>query len=195
MIKDKGIVEYVEAARSVSKSMGSEYFDFKDYTEKSMYSDPIDFDTEFWLLGDLYLGNPTAIMQTELNQWQADGVVKYLGHVDDVTTVITQADCVVLPSYREGLSRVLLEAAALAKPIITTDVPGCKDVVDDGENGFLCKLKDAKDLEKQMLKILKLSRSELSEMGRVGRVKVEQEFDENIVINIYLDLILKGSGK
>lgn len=176
MIKDKGIVEFVEAAKSIK------------------YSDPIDI--EFWLLGDLYLGNPTAISQAELDQWQEQGIVKYLGHVDDVAAVVNQADCVVLPSYREGLSRVLLEAAALAKPIITTNVPGCKDVVDDGENGFLCEVKDVKDLGKQMLKMLNLSKQQRKEMGRVGRTKVENEFDQKIVINKYLEninLIINGS--
>jgi len=181
MIKDKGIVEFVEAARAVS--MGSECFDFA----QSKYSDLIDL--EFWLLGDLYLGNPTAISQAQLEGWQREGVVKYLGHVDDVASIVNKADCVVLPSYREGLSRVLLEAAALAKPIITTSVPGCKDVVDDGDNGFLCKVKDAKDLEVQMQKMLNLTNQQRQIMGQNGRRKIEQKFNEKIVISKYLDAI------
>ncbi len=100
--------------------------------------------------------------------------------------VIARSDCVVLPSYREGLSRVLLEAASMARPLITTDVPGCKDVVVDGVNGFLCKPKDARDLALQMEKMLQLSRNELEEMGAAGRRKIIEEYSEHLVIDKYL---------
>ena len=94
-----------------------------------------------------------------------------------------------MPSYREGLSRVLLEAASMAKPIITTDTPGCRDVVDDGVNGFLCKVKDSKDLADKMVKMLKLSEEERIKMGKAGREKIIKEFDEKIVIEKYLKAI------
>ena len=172
MIKDKGVFEFVEAARRLIASQ-------KDLKRG----------VEFWLLGDLYPDNPTAIKTEQIKQWQENDGIKYWGHSDDVTAYINQADCVVLPSYREGLSRVLLEAAALAKPIITTNVPGCKDVVDDGCNGFLCKLKDIEDLAKQLRKMLCLSDDDLREMGKQGRQKIEQKFDEKIVIKQYLEVI------
>ncbi|VAW45895.1 Lipid carrier : UDP-N-acetylgalactosaminyltransferase / Alpha-1,3-N-acetylgalactosamine transferase PglA; Putative glycosyltransferase [hydrothermal vent metagenome] len=171
MIKDKGIMEFSAAAKII--------LDDATHAQK----------VEFWLLGDLYPGNPTAISKQEIDKWQTDGTVKYLGHVDDVSAVINQANCVVLPSYREGLSRVLLEASALAKPIVTTDVPGCRDVVDDGVNGYLCIPKDAENLAIHMLKIMALPKDKLIEMGKHGRLKVEQQFDEKIVIAKYLGSI------
>jgi glycosyltransferase involved in cell wall biosynthesis len=166
LIKDKGIVEFVEAAKELLTHCENH--------------------VEFWLLGDLYEANPTAISQDQLDEWTELAEINYLGHVDDVISVMNKANCVVLPSYREGLSRVLLEAAALAKPIITTDVPGCKDVVDDGVNGFLCEVKNSHDLSIQMNKILVLDSQQLQEMGKKGRAKIENEFDEEIVINSYL---------
>jgi glycosyltransferase involved in cell wall biosynthesis len=121
--------------------------------------------------------------------WEEEGIVKYIGVSDDVKSVISDYDCIVLPSYREGLSRVLLEAASMAKPIITTDVPGCKEVVDDGINGYLCKVKDADSLAEQMEKMVCLSDKERQEMGRRGREKVIAEFDEKLVIEKYKEAI------
>ncbi|HHD73024.1 MAG TPA: glycosyltransferase, partial [Epsilonproteobacteria bacterium] len=95
-------------------------------------------------------------------------------------------DCVVLPSYREGLSRVLLEAASMAKPIVTTDVPGCREVVEAGVTGFLCKKQDPIDLADKMEKILHLTPEERIGMGAKGREKMIREFDEKLVIAIYL---------
>ena len=169
MIKDKGIVEFIDAAEKVLQQ-----------NTKSV---------EFWLLGDLYLGNPTAISQEQLDQWQKVPEIKYLGHVDNVASVMNRASCVVLPSYREGLSRVLLEAAALAKPIITTNVPGCKDVVDDGDSGFLCEVKSGQDLASKMIDMLQLSGSRMEQMGLNARIKVENEFNEDIVFSKYIRAI------
>jgi glycosyltransferase involved in cell wall biosynthesis len=168
MVRDKGVVEFVEAAKGVGSRYGN---------------------VRFWLLGSYYPGNPTAITEAEMKQWTDAGIVTYLGHTDDVPDVIARADCIVLPSYREGLSRVLLEAASMGKPIITTDVPGCSDVVSDGISGYLCTVKSAESLAEAMEKILKLTPEERAEMGRRGRAKVVAEFDEKIVIRSYLDAI------
>jgi glycosyltransferase involved in cell wall biosynthesis len=124
-----------------------------------------------------------------MEAWEEEGIVKYLGVSDEVQSVIAKADCVVLPSYREGLSRVLLEAASMAKPIITTDVAGCREVVDDGVNGYLCKEKDADSLAEQMEKMIRLSEEERKEMGGKGREKVMREFDESLVIQKYIKAI------
>lgn len=172
MIKDKGIIEFVEAAQQ-------------------LVNEDADLAAEFWMLGDLYPGNPTAIAAEDIKKWQDAGLIKYLGHVDDVAAVIHKADCVVLPSYREGLSRVLLEAAAMAKPIVTTNTPGCKDVVDHGVNGYLCAVKDGQDLAVMMRKVLLLSHEQRLAMGHKGRTKIEQQFDERIVIDKYLSMIRK----
>jgi glycosyltransferase involved in cell wall biosynthesis len=175
LLKDKGLEEFVKAAKQMSIALSVD--------EKKR--------VKFSILGAYYPGNPTAITKDEMKEWENEGVVEYLGVSNDVKSVICGYDCIVLPSYREGLSRVLLEAASMAKPIITTNVPGCKDVVDDGVNGYLCEVKDVDSLAKQMFKMFKLSNEERVEMGREGREKVLSEFDEKFVINKYLDALIE----
>lgn len=173
MLKDKGVVEYVKAAQMLKES---------------------GVDAEFYLLGFLDVKNPAAISTQQMNAWTQQGFVIYLGVSDDVREYIFDASCIVLPSYREGTPRSLLEAAALSKPIITTNVVGCKEVVVDGENGFLCEVKNSIDLASKMNRMLALTDEERRLMGRKGRLKMEQEFDEKIVIRKYLqaiDLVLK----
>jgi glycosyltransferase involved in cell wall biosynthesis len=168
LVRDKGIGEYIEAIKEVKKTHPN---------------------IEFKLLGSLYPNNPTAISQVELDSWIEEDLVQYLGHSDDVKSEIEKVDCIVLPSYREGLSRVLLEAASLAKPIITTDVPGCKDVVDNGINGFLCEVKSSSSLADAIEKMINLSSEDRKTMGQKGREKIIAEFDEQIVIDKYLKTI------
>jgi glycosyltransferase involved in cell wall biosynthesis len=137
LVKDKGIEEFVRAAKQIS-------------VQRSAFSVQKEQGVEFCILGAFYPGNPTAITEDEMKMWEEEGSVKYLGVSDDVKSLISEADCIVLPSYREGLSRVLLEAASMAKSIVTTNVPGCREVVDDGVNGYLCDVKDADSLAEQM---------------------------------------------
>jgi len=145
MLWDKGIGEFVEAAKILKRKYNN---------------------LEFHLLGFLEVENPTAITKKEMERWIGEGHIKYLGVSDNVRKYLEYANCVVLPSYREGISRTLLEAAAMEIPIITTDVPGCRDIVDNGINGFLCKVKDPLDLANKMGKMIGLSSSERIEMGR-----------------------------
>ena len=126
-----------------------------------------------------------------MDAWVAEGIVRYLGVSDDVREEIKGSDCIMLPSYREGVPRALLEAAAMGRPIITTDSVGCREVVDEGINGFLCRVRDANDLAKKMEQMLALNYEARSEMGQRGREKVEREFDERIVISRYLEVISK----
>ena len=119
----------------------------------------------------------------------AQGFVNYLGESDDVRNEIANADCVVLPSYREGTPRSLLEAAAMGRPIISTDAVGCREVVDHGVNGYLCKVRDAKDLAEKMNQMLLLSPEHRMAMGLRGRAKMQAEFDQQIVIGKYLAAI------
>ncbi len=170
LIKDKGISEYIEAIRIIKSTKYANRCTFK-------------------ILGSLYHSNPTAISQNELDSWIDEGLIEYLGHSDSVQDEIDKVDCVVLPSYREGLSRVLLEASSMSKPIITTDVTGCRDIVDNGVNGYLVKVKNSVELAKAMKKMLNLSNIELIYMGRNGRKKVIENFSEEIVVNKYLSLI------
>jgi glycosyltransferase involved in cell wall biosynthesis len=201
LVKDKGIVEYVRAAqilsvqcvaRSVQQEQKQVQEQKHDSDRKIIQNSKFkiqNYQPEFCILGAFYPGNPTAITEEEMHAWEEEGSVKYLGTSDDVQTVIAEADCIVLPSYREGLSRVLLEAASMAKPIITTNVPGCKEVVDDGVNGYLCEVKDADSLAEQMKKMIALSEEERKEMGRKGRKKVIREFDERLVVQSYREAI------
>jgi len=170
LIKDKGIEEYIEAIRLVRQSDNRENCTFK-------------------ILGSLYLSNPTAISQKELDSWIEEGLIEYLGHSDNVKEEIDNVDCVVLPSYREGLSRVLLEASSMEKPIITTNVPGCRDVVDDGINGYLVEVKNSVKLAEAINKMVNLPKKELLSMGKEGRKKVVNNFSQQKVIDKYLFLL------
>jgi len=169
MLWDKGIGEYVEASKII----------------KHKYNN-----VEFCLLGAAGVDNPTAISKDTIERWEKEGIVKYLGTTDDVKSEIAKTNCIVLPSYyREGVPRTLLEAAAMEKTIITTDNVGCKEVVDDGINGFLCKVKNSEDLAYNLEKMLDLTEEERIQMGKLGREKILKEFDERIVIDRYLNII------
>ena len=122
-----------------------------------------------------------------LSELEERGIIIYHGMVKDMTKIYKKAACTIHPTYYpEGLSNVLLESSASARPIITTDRAGCREVIDDGINGFICKQNDSKDLVKQVEKFLALTWEERRNMGLAGRAKVEKEFDRNIVIEKYL---------
>ena len=169
MLWAKGIKDFIDAAKII----------------KEKYHD-----VDFQLLGYLDMKSPTAITKRQMEMWVSDGNVKYLGDSDDVREQIANADCIVLPSYyREGTPRVLLESASMQKPIITTNTVGCRDVVNDGINGYLCEEKNPKDLADKMEKILKLSNEQRDNMGKAGRIKIIKEFDEKIVIRKYVEAV------
>lgn len=168
LLWDKGILEFVESARVI----------------KQRYPD-----VKFLLLGPIDKGNPAVVPEEKINSWQSQGIIEYLGEVCDVRPVVSQSDCVVLPSYREGAPRALLEAASMEKPVIATDTPGCREVVDHGINGFLVKVKDAQGLAEAMLKIIELPEDKRAIMGRKGREKVLREFDEKRVIEEYSNVL------
>ena len=127
--------------------------------------------------------------RAQIDAWVAEGPVEYLPACDDVRPYIAAADCIVLPSYREGLPRSLLEAAAMARPIIATDVPGCRDVVRHGENGLLCAVQSAVSLADAMAAMLDAGEERRQQMGLSGRRMVEREFDQQIVIDRYSEAI------
>jgi glycosyltransferase involved in cell wall biosynthesis len=168
LLKDKGVLEFVEAARSLRATVP---------------------EASFQLLGPIDDGNRTAIHRAELETWVEQGVVEYLGTTQDVRPFIAASSAVVLPSYREGLPRSLLEAAAMARPLIATDVPGCRDIVDDGENGYLCAVRDSASLAAAMRKFAFLPRPRRLAMGEAARRKVQEQFSEKIVLRPYLDLL------
>lgn len=145
----------------------------------------------FQLLGFIDPSNPYAVPFEQIEEWQRQGLFKYLGETADVRPFIDNCSCLIFPSYREGISRVLLEAAAMSKPIITTDNVGCREVVENGVNGFLCKSRDSEDLINKIKTFLLLTEEERQQMGRNGRKKIIREFDEEIVIREYLQTLNK----
>lgn len=168
LIRDKGVFEYVDAARLVQA---------------------VHPDVAFEIMGFLDVVNPTAISRATVDSWIREGVVTYGGASPDVRPAIAAADCIVLPSYREGLSRVLLEAAAMATPAITTRVPGCADIVCDGVTGLLCEPRCAADLAEKMLAMVALSPPARARMGNTARTLVKTSFSEAKVIGLYRDAI------
>lgn len=164
MLKDKGVEEYVQAARLLKSRQPN---------------------VECALLGFMDCDNPNAISAQQIRSWVDEGVVRYWGTSADVREQLAQADCVVLPSYREGTPRTLLEAAAMGRPLIATDVPGCREVVRDGLNGLLCQPRDPQDLAKQMASMMVMTDVQLQQMGHASRRWVEQRFDEKRVIEQY----------
>lgn len=168
LLRDKGLVEYAEAARMLRPRWPQ---------------------VEFAVLGFAGSDNRSAVPIGKLERWRADGIVTFLGDTDDVRPYLEDTDCVVLPSYREGLPRSLLEAAAMAVPMIATDVPGCRDVVMNRENGFLCEARSAESLASAMEEMLGQEPAARSAMGRRGREKVEREFDQAMVVKAYLEAL------
>jgi glycosyltransferase involved in cell wall biosynthesis len=170
LLKDKGVMEYVEAASLLKKKYPN---------------------AEFHIVGPLWTGNKKSLTigAEELQQWINNKWIVYHDKQKDVRPFIANADAVVMPSYREGMSNVLLEAASMARPLITTDVTGCRDIVENNWNGLLCKVRDGKDLAQKMEQMMKLPETDRKQMGERGREKMIREFDKNTVIKMYLQAI------
>lgn len=169
MLRDKGVHEFVEAARSLRAMLPR---------------------ARFQLLGPIDDGNRSAISREQIGRWVAERVVEYLGTSDDVRPFVAAATAVVLPSYREGLPRSLLEAAAMERPLIASDVPGCRDVVDEGVNGFLCAVRNPASLATAMKRLSELPPEQRLAMGQAGRRKVQDRFSEKLVVQAYLDVLV-----
>lgn len=174
LLRDKGVVEFVDAARLVKAQRP---------------------DARFQLLGAIAAENRSAIDAVTLQGWVDEGVVEYLGTTSDVRPAIAGSSCVVLPSYREGAPRTLIEASAMARPLVSTDVPGCRAVVQDGVTGLLCAPKDARSLADRFHQILDLSISDREAMGRAGRFRMERLYDQNIIISEIRAAIATATGK
>lgn len=171
MLWDKGVGEYVNAARDI-KTRG--------------------IAARFVLVGDPDPENPASIPEKQLRQWVEEGVVEWWGYRADMPAVYAQADIACLPSYREGLPKSLLEAAAAGLPIVTADVPGCREAVADGDNGLLVPVRDADALANALAKLLTDGEMR-TRMGRRGRERAESEFAvERVVaetIQVYRELL------
>ena len=170
MLRDKGVMEFVEAARELRTEMP---------------------EARFQLLGPVDEGNLTAVTRAELDAWVAEGTIDYLGTTDDVRPFIAAAAVAVLPSYREGMPRALLEGAAMGRLLIASDVPGCRDVVEEGVNGYFCTPGDAASLAGAMRKAARLPLERRLAMGEAARRKVQERFSEEFVVRAYLDVLAR----
>jgi glycosyltransferase involved in cell wall biosynthesis len=166
LLWDKGIAEYIAAARELrSEGRG----------------------LRFLLAGDPDPGNPASVSAAQAREWAAEGAIEWLGHVDDIAVLLANVDIVALPSYREGLPKSLIEAAACGLPLVATDVPGCREVVVDGIDGLLVPVRDAAALAASFRR-LDDDRPLCARLGAAARVKALQRFDERIVIARTLDV-------
>ena len=168
-MKDKGIEEYFEAAKTIHQK----------YPEIS-----------FELVGE-YEEETREKYEPVIKNLENQGILKYYGHIDNVPEVMAQSHIIVHPSYHEGLSNVCLEAAACGRPVLTTDVPGCRETVVAGErgSGTLFSAKSSESLIGALEAVLKLSLKQREEMGIVGREHVEKNFNRQLVINAYHEAI------
>ena len=165
LISEKGIYEYIEAAKQIKKKYPS---------------------TSFGILGGIDLQVRRNIEEINLMKKINDIKITYLGEHDTVKKFMEQSTCIVLPSYyKEGLPRVLLEASAMRRPMITTNQPGCRDLVKDGKNGYLCEPRNITSLVEQMEKMLKLSSLQINKMGKWARDHVKKKFSNEIIFAKY----------
>lgn len=169
IMKDKGIEEFLEAARRMANR-----------------PDKTGVPVKFWLAGE-YEEESRALYAPLICELENGGILRYFGHIDNVGEVMAQSHVIVHPSYHEGLSNVLLEAAACGRPVLASRVSGCVETFSEGESGFGFDAKSVEALVGAMEKILTLSREGRERMGRAGRTWVEQHFDRNIVLQAYRD--------
>jgi glycosyltransferase involved in cell wall biosynthesis len=175
LINEKGVREFVDAATRLKSDWPN---------------------SRFQLLGDFATG-PRAVSREELERWVATGTLEYLGSSSDVRPFIAGADCLVLPSYREGLPRSLLEGAAMGRALVATDAPGCRNLVDPGITGYLCDVRSAPSLAGAMENFLRLTPDQRVEMGGRARQMVEERFSDERVNKAYLEVLqgMKRGGR
>lgn len=164
MIYDKGIREFAEASKMLMKENG---------------------EVECQMVGQLDPKSTTAVDADELAKWAK--AIKYIGFIRDIRTILAGTDCVVLPSYREAISKVVQEAFAMAIPVITTDAPGGRECVTDGENGLLARLGDVEDLYEKMKFFASMSEEDRIAMGERGRSYALKNFDQDKIVGIFID--------
>ena len=165
IIWDKGIRELIDSVRTL----------------KERY--PL---MKVFFLGMIDKGNPSGISRSQIEKWVQEGLIEYLGEAVDVRPYLERCDCVILPTfYREGIPKSLMEAAAMEIPIIASDVPGCRAVIEDKVTGFLVKVRNSFELTKAMDMMMKMPQSQRKEMGRNARAKVIRDCSEDLVIEAY----------
>ncbi|MCF7482048.1 glycosyltransferase family 4 protein [Vibrio sp. J1-1] len=170
LISDKGVNEYVSSAKDLK--LNNPHLDFT-------------------LVGELYPSNKSAIPRNIVESWLDDPNITVMPHSNNINQLICDADVIVLPSYREGLPRTIIEAASVGRPAIVTDVPGCRQAVINNETGWYCDAKSAESLKEKILMVSKLSHEKISEFGKNARLNVEENFSVDIVVSEYMDKIVK----
>jgi len=173
LLGDKGVREYVEACGKL-KAQG--------------------LNVRCILVGPLGVSNRTAISEREISHWQDQGVVEYTGATDDVRPLLQQAHVMVLPSYREGMPRTVLEAAAMGRPAIVTDVPGCRHAIEPGVTGWLCEVRNTESLVAQMKGVFEKGPDHVIRAGVAARSRMEAHFSEAVVVKAYLDCLKASSS-
>lgn len=174
LLWDKGVGIYIDAARVIKKKYPH---------------------ARFQLLGFVDNVDSSSISKKQIDRWVKEGVIEYLGETDDVRKYLNGINCFVLPTYyKEGIPRTLLEASSLEIPVITTNTTGCREVVTNGYNGFLCEPKNVSELIECMDRIVNLDYNTLKKMGQNGRQKMKTEFDEEIVLEVYRKFLTAHLG-
>jgi glycosyltransferase involved in cell wall biosynthesis len=173
MLKDKGIREVVLAARELKRRGAG---------------------VEIWLVGDPDMANPSSLSEQTLRQWNEEGCVRWLGHQPDIAAIWSKAHIAFLPSYREGMPMALLEAAACGRPIVTADVPGCNELVTDGESGLLVPSYDWIRLA-DAIQLLAGSAELRAKLGAAARNKVCGEYRQERVVSDTQDLYRRALSR
>ena len=166
LIVDKGVRDYIEAARIV----------------KSKYPE-----VQFCLLGPYWQQSTSknTITEAEVKTWEEEGIINYLGYTLDVRPYMANVDAIVLPSYREGCANVLMQGASMAKPLIATDVTGCRNLIENGITGYLCEVRNPVSLAEKMILLYNLAEDKRLEMGLKGREKMIKEYQKRLVLKAY----------
>ncbi len=160
LLYDKGVKEFIDAAQIVKQQKPG---------------------IQFWLIGEIDKENPSSISNEDLMKWIRDPNIHYHGATENIRKFIEKSDCIILPSYREGMPKVIMESMSMERPVITTDTAGCRETVDENVNGYLVPVRNANALADAMLTFLELDKPAQIEMGKAGRVKVLKEFDDKII--------------
>ena len=166
LLKDKGVFEYIEAAKFLKQKLPN---------------------VEFELYGDIDTHNPASLTLEDIQKIKKEGFVKVYGFISDIAKVFCDSNIIVLPSYREGLPKVLIEAAACGRAVVTTDVPGCRDAIEPNITGLLCKVKDTESLASTIEKLI-LDNKLRNSMGTAGRELAQKEFDIKKVIEKHFEI-------
>ncbi|MCG3656762.1 glycosyltransferase family 4 protein [Aliarcobacter butzleri] len=166
LLRDKGVFEYIDAAKILKQKLPN---------------------IEFEIYGDIDIHNPASLTEDDIEEIKKEGFIKVHGFSTNIAKVFSDTNIVVLPSYREGLPKVLIEAAACGRAVITTDVPGCRDAIEPNVTGLLCQVRNSQSLANQIEKLI-LDNNLRNSMGKAGRELAKKQFDIKKVVEKHFDI-------